>query len=152
MASASDSTRLPVSHQGPVTKAIAAMRREPEVVRRGALGLIAGALAASAVPVASAPSAIAFMCDWAVAHMDRINVLSRKEAWSDERVEAETVRFDAALTCAAEEPSRSLADIKAKARLILADRREDLTDVEAPDYERALLTLLREIIALRTVN
>ena len=120
--------------------------------RRDTLATLAGFLA---VPVAAAPalavqpSDLARACDWAVGHMAWINDPRHPDKeWPDERLEAEIDRFDAVLRRAADEPSTSLTDIRAKARLILTDRVGDLTDPEAPDFDRALLALLKEVIAL----
>lgn len=120
--------------------------------RRDTLATLAGFLAvpvAAAPALATRPTDLARACDWAVGHMAWINGGSPlSERWTDEWLEDEIDRFDAVLERAATEPSTSLADIQAKARLILSDRAGDLNDAEAPHYERALLALLKEVIAL----
>lgn len=70
------------------------------------------------------------------------------EEWPDSRTDAEVERFDAMLAEVADKPSAGLADIRAKARLILADRGSDLSHADAPPHERVLHRLLTELVAL----
>lgn len=94
------------------------------------------------------PSDLAQACDWAVAHMAWINDTSEPDhKWSDERITEEVARFDAVLRRVADEPSADVAVIAAKARVLLVEYR-DAAARPANEAERALLTLLQEVIAL----
>lgn len=119
--------------------------------RRAALGAILAAPLAS-VPVASAviqsapPSDLARACDWAIAHMDWINHNDEPlEAWTDERTNAEIARFDAVVARVADEPALDMADLKAKARILLKDWAACMDGHTPAVHERALLTFLREV-------
>lgn len=119
--------------------------------RRASLAALAGFIAVPTLPAAaaSAPSEIVALCNRAVAHMAWVNDTSHPlEDWPDERTDAEVKRFDAMLAEVADRPSAGLADIQAKARLVLADRGSDLSEPGAPPYERVLYRLLREVAAL----
>lgn len=122
--------------------------------RRDALATLAGFIAVPTLPtaVASASSEIVTLCDRAVAHVAWINDPSHPlEDWPDDRLDAETERFDAMLAEVADKPSAGLADVQAKARLILADRGDDIAHSGAAAYDRILYHLLCEVAALEGV-
>lgn len=118
--------------------------------RRGVLlGLIA--LPWFAAPVAGTAavlSEIGQACEWACRHREWMNRTVRIERWDDDRLDAEMDRVDAVFDRAAAEPSRSLADLSAKARLVLPDLVESIADVH--DFPDGLLSVvvLRELAAL----
>lgn len=142
---------------GPVTHAIRAMRTEPEPVRRGFLvGLLTLPWIGS-VANASVPSDLAQSCLWAVRHDEFMSVASA--SWDDDRVEAEAERYTAAFQRAIAEPSRSISDVQAKARLALHDYENCLfpdiegaksadRDAALDDCQRLLRVVLREIATI----
>lgn len=117
--------------------------------RRGVLlGLIA--LPWLAVPVAGTAAALSKIgqaCEWACRHREWIEMAVRSESWDDARLDAEMDRVDAVFARAVAEPSRSLADLSAKARLVLPDLVESMADVH--DFPDGLLSVavLRELAA-----
>lgn len=115
--------------------------------RRAALGAILAAPLAS-VPAIAAPSALARSCDWGVAHLAWINdPASDDRHWPDERLEGELDRVDEMMARVAGMVSANRADLAAKARFIMADIGEHF---DGSDFavDRAMLSLLREVIAL----
>lgn len=118
--------------------------------RRAMLGGIVAlpALAAPASAAPAAPSDIVKLCDFAIEHYDWINLTAPAENWSDDRLDAENDRFWEAFDGAAGQPSATVQDMQAKARLAL-HQLDDLGELD--DADPALLlavAVLREIIAL----
>ncbi|MGU3668182.1 hypothetical protein ACLBX9_28680 [Methylobacterium sp. A49B] len=110
------------------------------------LGLAALTLAGGAA--VAGPSDLARDCDWGVSHLAWIdNPGSDDRDWPDERLHRELGRVDDVLDRIAAEPSTSLADLAAKARLILANDGEMLSMSDCSD-DRAVLCVLREVNAL----
>lgn len=121
--------------------------------RRGFLRGLASLPLIGAVPfisnssAAEAPSDLARACDEAVARLQYCNENDEPdECWPDERITAENEAFDAVLERSATEKSRCLGDLSAKARLLLCEFRENLSnDLEANAGERALMAFLCEM-------
>ena len=123
--------------------------------RRGLiLGLAALPLTGGAA-TAAPPSDLARACEWAADHWLSFDARCRAENWDDDRLDAESDLFGDVLHRALAEPSRSTADLKAKARLCLVDFEAALFPMrnveengEPDDGERMVLTVLREVIEL----
>ncbi|MCJ2092187.1 hypothetical protein MKK67_06710 [Methylobacterium sp. J-072] len=115
--------------------------------RRGLiLGLAALPLAGGAA--IAGPSDLARACDWGVSHLAWINNPAPDDRdWPDERLEADLDRVDDVLNRVADEASASLSDLAAKARIVLASDGQHLS-MSHHDADRALLTLLREVVVL----
>lgn len=119
--------------------------------RRALLGSIAAlpALTVPAIAVASAPSDLTKLCDFAVQHGDWINRACATEGgWPDEKMAFEMRHYWDAFDQAAEQPSVGLREIQAKARLSLREM-EDSGELENANPGLALAAdVLREVIAL----
>lgn len=118
--------------------------------RRAALGAILAAPLVSVPAVAVPPSSLADACLWASKHRAWIDLTASDERWTDERLDAESSRVDAVITRAITEPSRTWAELAAKASLALEDyeRFTALPGTELDDGERIVLTVLREAAGL----
>lgn len=123
--------------------------------RRAALGAILAAPLTSAPAVAARPSDLARACEWASDHWLGMQARSQAENWDDDRLDVETDRYYAVFDRALAEPSRTLSDLRAKARLCLTDFEAQVfpfldpaENSEPEDAERMVMTVLREVIAL----
>ena len=124
--------------------------------RRAALGaILATPLTGGAVmALPSGPSGpvagsdLARACDWAVQHRAWISRASDDEDWDDDRVNFESDRHEAVVVRAATEPSRSPADLAAKARLLLDEWASTGLLKSTYGDERLAATILQEVIAL----
>ena len=98
--------------------------------------------------VASGPSSLASICNWAIQHTYLINARAGDEPWPDIKMNEEMDRYWKAFDHVAAQLPEGLHDIQAKARLAL----HEMTD--AGEFENAnpgvelAATVLREIIAL----
>lgn len=120
-----------------------------EIRRRHALAALAGFVAAPAIPAVAAPSDLVTACNNAVVHMARINDHSDPARnWPDDRLDDEIEAFNAVVRRMADTPARGLAEVQAKARLIIADYGSDIAHPGAPSHERLLYGLLNEVLAL----
>lgn len=124
--------------------------------RRAALGAILAAPltggAVMALPSGSmpavAPSDLVHACDWAIQHRALICNAALTENWDDDRVGLESDRHEAVVVRAATEASRTLADLAAKARLLL-DEWTSAGLLESPyGDDRLAATILQEVIEL----
>lgn len=112
--------------------------------------IAAPALAAITEP---APSSLARACAWAHREHAKRDVEAFVADWSEDRWEAELAATQAVVARAIAEPSASVSDLAAKARLLLADmERMNRLGGEEPDaLDRLNAVVLREIIALGAV-
>lgn len=96
------------------------------------------------------PSDLAQACLWATSHRGWIDAVAYREDWDDERLNAECQRVDDIITRAIREPSASVSDVGAKARLALEDfeRFSAVPGQPMDDGDRIVLTVLREAVAL----
>ena len=109
--------------------------------RRGFLrGLVSLPLIGGGAAFASTPSDLASTCEWAIRH----NAWISATAMSDDEVSRQVDRHEAAIIRAIEEPSRSVADLGAKARMLLDDieGKELLRSPYSDD--RLIVVVLRE--------
>ncbi|WP_267422815.1 hypothetical protein [Methylobacterium sp. GC_Met_2] len=123
--------------------------------RRAALGAILAAPLASVPACAARTSDLARSCEWAADHWLGLDARCHAEKWDDDKLDAEADLYNAVFRRALAEPSGSLADLKAKARLCLVDVEAQLfpmrnmAENDEPDEgERMVLTVLQEVIAL----
>ncbi|MCJ2060127.1 hypothetical protein MKL09_26800 [Methylobacterium sp. J-048] len=122
--------------------------------RRAALGAIlaapltGGAVMALPLGAVAAPSDLAQACDWAIHHRAWINHGSDAEDWDDDRIGFESDRHEAVVVRAASEPSRSPADLAAKARLLLDEWASTGLLKSTYGDERLAATILQEVIKL----
>jgi hypothetical protein len=100
------------------------------------------------------PSDLAHACDQAVVDWIAIQPTSRAENWDDDRLDVALDAYDSVFRRAIDEPSHGIAEVQAKARLLLCDLIEHTTGHD-PDDERTLTdderltrVVLREVIAL----
>lgn len=103
------------------------------------------ALPALTLPGVAAPSDLALVCDYAITQRQYID--GDHGSWSEERAQAEYDKFSDAFKRAITEPSRSLGDLAAKARLMLDDLEQCGHLPAVYDDERLTETILREIVA-----
>ncbi|GJE52532.1 hypothetical protein GOFOIKOB_5605 [Methylobacterium tardum] len=127
--------------------------------RRAALGAILAAPLASvpaeAIVPAPGQSDLAHACEWASDHWHSISPRCRAENWDDDKLDAEMDLYDEVFERALAEPSATLADLKAKARLCLTDFeahafpfRNPEDNSEPDDGTKMVLMVLREVIKL----
>jgi hypothetical protein len=118
--------------------------------RRALLGGIAAlpALAVPAPAMAPASSDIVRQCDFAVEQGNWINRVCSAEEWPEEKMSLENGRYWEAFEAAYDQPSATMADVRAKARLALREL-GDMGELESGDPAVLLAAdVLREIIAL----
>lgn len=127
--------------------------------RRAALGAILsaplGSVSLAAASRREPPSDLASACEWASNQWSSLHARCRAEDWDDDRLNAESELYYAVFDRALAEPSRTLSDLKAKARLCLTDFEAQVfpwldpaENSEPDDAERMVMTVLRELIAL----
>ncbi|MCJ2043786.1 hypothetical protein MKK58_04440 [Methylobacterium sp. J-078] len=106
--------------------------------------------AAPAAVQGSAPTSLGLACDWAIGHVEWINETSKAEIWDDDRLDSEAGKSDAVWARATVEPSITLGDLAAKARMLLADLEGEALDfdVELDDRDRLTFAVLREVSSL----
>jgi hypothetical protein len=96
----------------------------------------------------SAPSDLVQACDWAIQLRALICNAALTEHWDDDRVGVESDRHEAVVVRASTEASRTLADLAAKARLLL-DEWASTGLLESPyGDDRLAATILQEVIEL----
>ncbi|MCJ2099182.1 hypothetical protein [Methylobacterium sp. E-046] len=95
-----------------------------------------------------APSDLAQSCEWAIQHRAWICKAALDEDWEDDRLDFESDRHEAVVVWAASEPSRSPADLAAKARLLLDEWASTGLLKSTNGDERLAATILQEVIAL----
>lgn len=112
--------------------------------------LVKGQEAAPAAVQSSAPTSLGLACDWAIGHVDWVNETSRAENWSDARLDEEAGKSDAVWSRATVEPSITLGDLAAKARMLLADLEGEALDfdVELDERDKLTFAVLREVSSL----
>ncbi|ACB23976.1 hypothetical protein [Methylobacterium radiotolerans] len=113
--------------------------------RRAALGAILAAPLASVPAVASLTSDLAAACNEAAKRW--IYVTDRRhpaELFTDEQIDVEINHCTAVLERCIQEPSQSLPELAAKARLMIAEH----DDGDQFVGHRALIVLLNEVVAL----
>jgi len=117
---------------------------------RGVVALPTMTASATLAAGPSQPSDLARACLWATGHRAWIDAVAFGDDWDDDRVSAECRRVDDIITRAIREPSISLADLGAKARLALEDFERFTAVPGGPmdDGDRIVLTVLREAVAL----
>lgn len=109
---------------------------------------------APASPEATEPTALAHACNQAVTDWNGIQPKSRAEHWGDEQLDEALGAYDAVFRRAINEPSRDMAELQAKARLLLHDLIEHTTGHDPSDEatltvdERLTRVVLREVAGL----
>lgn len=107
-----------------------------------------------AAPIPSEPSDLAQACDQAMADWNAIPARSQTEGWGDEQLDGALAAYGTLFRRAINEPSRDVAELQAKARLLLHDLVAHATSHDPSDEttlnDDARLTrvVLREIAAL----
>ncbi|SFT24755.1 hypothetical protein [Methylobacterium sp. yr668] len=113
--------------------------------RRAALGAILAVPLASVPAIAALTSDLAAACNAAAERWNWVKDPSHPDCvWPDERMNAELDRFMAVIERSIQEPSTSLGDLAAKARLMIAEH----DDGDRYQGHRALIALLNEVVAL----
>ena len=94
--------------------------------------------------IAAPPSDLASACDWAVRHLAWINTALEDDA----EIEVEVARTEAVIVRAIREPSASVGDLAAKARLILDDLKGHAMMHSEYNDDRLIVVVLREAASL----
>ncbi|KQP80657.1 hypothetical protein [Methylobacterium sp. Leaf117] len=118
--------------------------------RRALIGGLATlpALTAPGIALAAVPSDIVRQCNFAIQQGAWINATAGVEHWPEEKMSLENGRYWEAFEAAYEQPSATLADVQAKARLALREL-GDMGKLENGGPAVLLAAdVLREVIAL----
>jgi len=103
----------------------------------------------------TAPADLVHACAWAIEQAWFINFTAGSESWDDDRLDEECEKYNEVFSLALVQPSTSLRDLVAKARLCLHDFEAQTFPFHSPeaneepdDLAKMVITVLREVITL----
>lgn len=146
--------RKPASAKAPSASGTAHYRHRAALARDAAGRFIRRSVDVETPPDPPIPSELAQACDQAIVDWNAIQPASRAEDWGDEQLDETLNDYDAVFKRAIDEPSRDVADIQAKSRLLLHDLIAHTTGYDPSDEttlsvdDRLTRVVLREIAAL----